>query len=131
MMSGALWQVISGEREPAMQWWAWLWLALLLAMTVGGVALDLRDRETVWRTTSGLSTGLFCTAAVLDHFGYVAINMLAIFALPVLILIIDEVRRDIRADDALSTAGKIASGLLPTAVFAPAAVLPLLKLIAS
>ncbi len=109
-----------------MPWWSWIWVVAMLAMTLGGAGMDLRDREPPWYTALGLASGIACVIFVLNFFHVIRLGNLAPLAAVTLVALVYEAWRDVRADPELTAAQKILAVVLTVALFVPATVLGML-----
>lgn len=109
-----------------MPWWSWVWVAVMLVVTVGGARLDLRDREPVWYMALGVASGLACIVFVLNFFGSLRLGNLALPAVVTLVFLVYEAWRDVKSNQEHTAAEKALAFVTTLALFAPAAVLGLL-----
>lgn len=116
-----------------MPWWSWLWIAVMLVVTLVGVILDVRAREQVRFTLLGLGSGLACVVFVLNFFGllrlarWVPLASLPPLAALTLAVLVYEAWKDVKDDPELTVAQKALTIAIAVAIFAPAAVLGFLS----
>jgi hypothetical protein len=103
-----------------MTWWAWAWIALVAALTLGGAWDDWRESR-VRRATGGLALGVLCVLCIVAFFSDQIASALGAWLLPLALAAgvgttveyYAEVR-DLVAD------GETSDGLLRTATIAVA-----------
>ena len=106
-----------------MPWWSWLWVSVLAVMTVGGAALDVKDRAPAWYTALGLGSGLICVVCVFNFFGVIQSGDLAVPASVAIVALLYVTWKDSEGDQEFSRGERALMFLLTLAVFVPAAVL--------
>ncbi|UCF21539.1 MAG: hypothetical protein JSU87_09200 [Gemmatimonadota bacterium] len=109
-----------------MPWWSWVWVAIMLVLTLAGAVMDLRDREPLWYTVLGVASGTACIIFVLNFFRLVRLGNLALPAVLTLAVLVYEAWHDVRADPDLTVGQKALAVLLAVGLFAPAPVLGVL-----
>ena len=106
-----------------MPWWSWAWVFVLLAMTIGGAALDVKDREPAWYTALGLGSGLICVVCILNFFGVLRSGDLAVPASVAIVALLYVTWQDLYGDQEVTRGEGAVMFLLTVAAFVPAAVL--------
>ena len=102
--------------------WSWVWVAVMLAVTVGGAGFDVRDREPAWYTTLNIVSGLACVVFVLNFYGFLRLGDLT---LPACAAFVYEAWRDLR-DEEVTTRERVLVFVMIAALFGPAIVLGVL-----
>lgn len=109
-----------------MPWWAWIWIAVMLAMTAGGAWMDREDQEPGWYTALGIATGLACALFVANYHGVLRLGGLVVPAVVTLAAVLYEAWHDLGTLDELTAGQRAAAAGMTVAVFAPATVLGML-----
>ena len=106
-----------------MPWWSWVWVAVMLALSVGGAGMDLRDREPVWFGALNIVSGLACVVFVLNFYGVLRLGDLTLPACAAFVAVLYEWWRDVQRDEEMTTGQRVLVLAITVALFGPAIVL--------
>ena len=84
-----------------MKWWIWLWLGMIVALTIGGAWDDYRNGRRLVGTALGVTSGLLCLFSVLSFAQESLAATLGKLLLPMSVLagvqVVADAARDVRA----------------------------------